>query len=118
MNNEVDKAEVILQKIPEITNNVFLNATIGLLDIKRGNIEKGTRFYNSAANLARSESLRKAVIQKKHLELARYYLEHDRFDIARNNLGKVFSTTRRKNTIFTKQAEELMSKYFKKNNAH
>lgn len=111
MNNEVEKAESILQKEMQVTNNVFLNATIGLLNIKKENIKEGTRFYNTAAKLARSDSLHKAVIQKKHLELARYYLEHDRLDIARDNIRKVFSTTRKKETIFTKQAGELMSKY-------
>lgn len=107
MNNEIDKAESILSGKEEITNYVFLNATRGLLNIKKDNIEEGRRLYNLAAKIAEGRPLHKEVIQKKHLELARYYLLHNEKSKAKDNLEKVFSATKGKETVFTKHAAEL-----------
>jgi len=72
MNNEVGKAEHILKKVEHIINDVFLNATRGLLNIKKGNVEEGRRLYNWAAQIASTATLRNQVIQKEHLELANW----------------------------------------------
>jgi tetratricopeptide (TPR) repeat protein len=118
MNNEVNKAEVILCKVEENTDNVFLNATRGLLNIKKGNIKEGRRLYNWAAELAERRTLHGDVIQKKYLELARYYLAHDQKNIARDNLKKVFSTMKGKDSIFTKHAQELQEQLVSEGNIY
>lgn len=107
MNNEVGKAEVILRKVKENSGSVYLNATRGLLNIKKGNIEEGSRLYNRAAELAGRGILYGLVIQKKNLELARHYISCGKKNRVRDNLKKVFSTMKGKDTIFTKQAQEL-----------
>lgn len=107
MNNEVNNADIILRKVEENINNVFLNATRGLLNIKKGNIEEGTRLYNLAAKFAREKPSSGDVIQKKHLELARHYFSHDQKNRALSNLKKVFSAMKGKDTIFAKQAQKL-----------
>jgi len=117
MNNEVNKAEVILRKAEENIDNVFLNATRGLLNIKKGNIKEGRRLYNWAANHAgRTTLLYGQVIQKKHLELAKYYLDHGQKNDARDNLKKVFSAMKGKDTIFTKHAQELQEQLISQRN--
>jgi len=107
MNNEVNNADIILHKVEENINNVFLNATRGLLNIKKGNIEEGTRLYNLAAKFAREKPSPGDVIQKKHLELAKHYFSHDQKNRALDNLKKVFSAMKGKDTIFAKQAQKL-----------
>lgn len=107
MNNEVNNADIILRKVEENINDVFQNATRGLLNIKKGNIEEGTRLYNLAAKFAREQPLPGDVIQKKHLELARHYFSHDQKNRALDNLKKVFSAMKGKDTIFAKQAQKL-----------
>lgn len=107
MNNEVNKAEIILRKVEENIDNVYLNATRGLLNIKKDNIEEGRRLYNRAAELAGRGVLHGHVIQKKHLELARHYFSHDQKNRALDNLKKVFSAMKGKDTIFAKQAQKL-----------
>jgi len=107
MNNEVNNADIILREVEENINNVFLNATRGLLNIKKGNIEEGTRLYNLAAKFAREKPSSGDVIQKKHLELARHYFSHDQKNRALSNLKKVFSAMKGKDTIFAKQAQKL-----------
>jgi len=119
MNNEVNRAEAILCKVEENIDNIFLNATRGLLNIKKGNIKEGRRLYNWAAELAgRTTSLYGQVIQKKHLELAKYYLDHGQNNNARDNLKKVFSTMKGKDTIFTKHAQELQTQLVSERNTY
>jgi superkiller protein 3 len=109
MNDEIDNAKAILDRVKDVTNNVFLTATSGLLRIKEGDIEEGTKFYNLAAHLANNEFLRNQVLQKKHIELARYYLLNNNKDKAKANLEKALSIKIR-NNIYTIQADELYQK--------
>ena len=90
MNNEITKAAEILNKAKDIKDNIFLIATNGLLNIKSGNITEGRRLYNLAAQLAGNEKLRNLVEQKKHLELARYYLTNGENKKAKNEYRKNF----------------------------
>ncbi len=109
MNDEIDNAKSVLDRVKDVTNNVFLTATSGLLRIKEGDIEEGTKFYNLAAHLANNEFLRNQVLQKKHIELARYYLLNNNKDKAKANLKKALSIKTR-NNIYTIQADELYQK--------
>lgn len=110
MNDEITKAEEILNKAKNITGNIFLTATNGLLNIKRGNIEEGRRLYNLAAHLAGSETLHDLIMQKKHLELARYYFVHGENSKAKDHIKKVFSIMKGKETVFTTHTKELSEK--------
>jgi len=110
MNDEIDKAEEMLKNAKDTENNIFLNATRGLFNIKRGNIEEGRRLYNLAAQLARDEILYDLVLQKKYLELGRYYLNYGENKKAKSNIDKVFAIARGKDTIFTIHAKELREK--------
>ena len=78
----------MLDKVRDVSNNVFLTATRGLFKLKEGDVEEGSRLYNLAATFAPNETLRKNVLQKKHLELARYYLENNRQYDAKINFEK------------------------------
>jgi len=106
MNNEVDNAKNILDKVKGVSDYIFLIATRGLLKIKEGNLEEGRRLYNLAEELAEFEFLKKQVIQKKHLEIAKYFLAKNIKTAARDNLLKVLSV-KIKESIYTMQANEL-----------
>lgn len=111
MDNDINSARELLKKVKNVTNDVFLTATRGLLRIKEGNIEEGRRLYNLAESLAANETLRKNVLQKKHLELAKYYLANNKDNEASTNLEKVLSIKARE-SIYAKQAYELYKKPF------
>ena len=88
ISGETNKAKQVLQKHFD-TSNPQMNATKGLLLIKEGLIEEGTRFYNRAIKLCGSnKDLADKVSQKKFLELARYYAEHDNHKRAKELLKK------------------------------
>ncbi|MGA2315266.1 MAG: tetratricopeptide repeat protein [Thermodesulfobacteriota bacterium] len=111
MDNDINSARELLEKVKDVTNDVFLTATRGLLRIKEGNVEEGRRLYNLAESLAANEILRKNVSQKKHLELAKYYLANNRDNEASTNLEKVLSIKPRE-SIYAEQAYELYKKHF------
>lgn len=86
----IKMAREILDKkrISQIVNNVFLTATRGLLLVKEGNIQEGQRLYNRARDIARNDDLKNKVMQKKNLELARYYLDKGNIREAKRLLEK------------------------------
>ena len=106
MNCDIEKAKNILKKIEDVTKNVFLTATTGLLMLKEGNIEEGRRMYNLAAQNSKTETLRRQVLQKKYIELAKYYLNRKDIDSAKTNLEKAISI-KIKNSVYTSQAIQL-----------
>lgn len=110
MNNEINEAAEILNKSKYMTENIFLTATNGLLYIKRGNINEGRRLYNRAANLAGSTPLHDLVMQKKHLELAKYFFVNGESNRAEDETKKVFSIMKGNETIYKTQAKELSEK--------
>lgn len=113
MDDAVTNAKAILEKAKDITNNVYLTATRGLLEIKNDNIKEGRRLYNLAASLAHyNQKLSKEVEQKKNLELAKYYLKIKRYDIARDHLNKVLSV-KLPDSIYAIQAKQFVEKHFK-----
>lgn len=106
MNNEINEAKELLEKIRHVTSNLFVIATTGLLRMKEGNIEEGERLYDLAASMAMGKILRKQIIQKKHIELAKYYLARSDNENARLNLNTALLINI-KNNIYTEQAKEL-----------
>jgi Tfp pilus assembly protein PilF len=109
MNNDIDNAKVILEKVKNIVDHVYLIATRGLLKIKEGDLEEGRRLYNEAANMARSEYAKNQVMQKKYLEIAKYYLNINNNLLAQKNILKVLSI-KNGNGVYMEQAVELRKK--------
>jgi len=86
---DIGKARTILDGINE-PENIFVNATRGLLLIKEENVEEGRRLYNLAEKLASNDTmLRNLIKQKKHLELAKYHYSRDEINKAADNLKQV-----------------------------
>jgi len=94
MKGNLEEARRILDNV--IGNDyVHLIATRGLLLLKEGNLTEGRKYYNRAASLAgKNKNLYSLVNQKKHLELAKYYLDRDEKKLAIQNLktGLKFNT--------------------------
>lgn len=112
MDNDLANARELLAQISNNSDNVFLTATRGLLMLKEGNLEDANRLYDLAATLARGGTLRMSVLQKKHLELAKYFLENNRQNDGKDNLDKALSI-KGGETIYAKQALELLERYFR-----
>lgn len=75
LKGKLEDARLVLDKL-KIEDSVHITATRGLLLIKEGNVEEGRRLYNKAIALAGSNhNLAALADQKKHLELARYYIQ-------------------------------------------
>jgi tetratricopeptide (TPR) repeat protein len=72
-------ARQVLEQYPEASvTDVYLRATWGLLHLREGHLEEGIRGYDEAQQLAQRlghRELSRQAKQKKHLELARTYLE-------------------------------------------
>lgn len=108
MEDKLPEARHILDRIKE-EDNVFLNCTRGLLLIREGSIQEGSRYYNRAKGLVadRDKDLAAMVNQKKYLELGRYYFEKEepRDAIKLLRKGMSFKTTR---PYYRKRIEELL----------
>lgn len=111
MDNDINSARELLERVKSVTNHIFLTATNGLLKIKEGDIEEGSRLYNLAASFAPNETLRQNILQKKHLELARYYWGVNKENDARTNLDKAL-VIKAKESVYARQALELREKLF------
>ncbi|MBU0469295.1 MAG: hypothetical protein KJ736_09600, partial [Candidatus Omnitrophica bacterium] len=110
MKNEVSKAGSVLQEVLENKNKNFcLIATIGLLRIKEGDIQEGSSLYNLASKIAPTEYFKKVVLQKKNLELAKYYLDNGDERRAKELLIKAVSM-KQSDTFYYEDAKELLSK--------
>jgi tetratricopeptide (TPR) repeat protein len=69
----LSEAKKILARV-DTSNNVFLSATKGLLEIKEGLIDEGRKLFNKAAMIAKKDkNLYAKVNQKKFLELGKYF---------------------------------------------
>jgi len=109
LSNEIGKARRILDRIKVLdpSENIINNATRGLLLIKEDNIQEGSRLYNIAANLASNDkSLEELVLQKKYLELAKYYYDKKDYSKSLDNIKKTFRYKPRYD-FFKMQAEQL-----------
>ncbi len=109
--NKFDDAQSILDEVQGVNDNIFINATRGLLKFKEGKIEEGTRLYNLASRLAAiNPILSDMIIQKKFLELTKYYYDKGMVERARSSIMNIIRT-KFNNTIYFKQAELLLEKY-------
>ena len=100
-------AKAILDQVANVNDNVFLTATKGLLAIKQNNLEEGRRLYNSAYELATGKWLQGRVLQKKNLELAKYYIKNNQKEEAKDCLNKVIEV-KIGDSVYAEQAEKLL----------
>lgn len=107
MLDEARTARAILDQIDEKDYYTHLTATRGLLLLKEGNVQEGSRLYNQAAGLARTRNLRNLVLQKKNLELARHALRADDQQGARRFLGQALSL-RTRQRLYLRQVRVLL----------
>ncbi len=105
MNDDIESAKKILNKLTSF-NGPYLNATRGLLAIKEGNLTEGRRLYNLASQLTPDLFLQKQIIQKKHIELAKYYIANNNTSIASDNIDKALSVKVQYN-VYSHQASQL-----------
>ena len=108
MNDNIREAELILNRVRDISKNIYIYATTGLLEIKKGHIEEGRRLYNLAAEIAPNETLRNLALQKKNLELGKFYLKETQLERARELLYKA-TTIGVNNSQYAIQANELLN---------
>jgi len=85
------EARQILDRIDHKDYDAYLTATRGLLLLKEGNVREGTHLYDRASGLAKTKDLRSLVLQKKNLELARYFLNRGDKETARRLLQAAVS---------------------------
>ena len=72
----LDEAEAYLGRIASrIHKDPYPTATLGLVSIRRGHIQKGMLRYREAIGLAKSRTDKTRIRQKLNLELARHHME-------------------------------------------
>lgn len=75
---DLDRAAVNLRRVLWATgSNPFVTATLGLIALRRGQIDRGTALYRKAIQLARSHNDSVRIRQKLNLELARCLAQSD-----------------------------------------
>jgi tetratricopeptide (TPR) repeat protein len=88
-NGDILRGETFARKSISLANrDPFPVATLGLLDIRKGNIERGSARYRRAISLSKTRTLKECLRQKLDLELGRYWLQLD-VERARRHLDKV-----------------------------
>lgn len=73
-----EKAESFLQRISKrIHKDPYPTATLGLINIRKGNVLRGENLYEEAIHLAHNKIDKTRIRQKVNYELARLYLNDD-----------------------------------------
>lgn len=78
----------------------------GLLQILRGRLSEGIRYYNIATSKAPNNEIKNLVRQKKNIELARYYLNAGKREEALRYLHSTLSI-QTKARLFLNQANKM-----------
>lgn len=74
----VDDALPFMEKVASrVHYDSFVTATFGLLDLKRGQLDRGRARYGEAVRLATERDAKTAIRQKLFLELGRYWVGKD-----------------------------------------
>ena len=107
MSNDLENAKRILSKAKNADDNLYITATKGLLAIKEGNVKVGEKMYGLASTLTPDMELRKAVNQKKNLELGKYFLGKKDIITATDYFEKAISV-KHKQDFYGKQASKLL----------
>lgn len=103
------EAQQVLEKIyPEVGFfEPISTATRGLLHLKRGDVQEGTRLYNEAARIMPDENMKRLIQQKRDLEIGIWFLGQGRTDRARRLL-KQAAAANVIDRIYTRKALALL----------
>jgi len=101
-------ARQILERLADESDPYFLTATRGLLLIREGHVEEGSRLYNLASREAIDKPTRLLVEQKKWIEIARYWLENKNSNRARKALASAMKI-QVEEQLFGRQLEALVA---------
>ncbi len=109
MKGSVSEARQVLELVaqPTAQDLVFLTATRGLLALREGRIQEGQRLYNEAARLAFNQDIRKLVLQKKAVEVARVYVKQGDYRRAAELLAEARKIEPTSHKLFLNQARGL-----------
>lgn len=107
MKGELDKASKELAAYTSDEYNLYLTATRGLFEIKKGNIDQGRKLYNDAAKMTKNQNLKEEVFQKKELEIAKHFLANNNTSRSVDTLKKLLANYMTP-SIYRKQAEYLI----------
>ena len=108
LQDKIVEGENLLNRIQEddqIINSIPI-ATRGLQLLRKGEINEGTRLYSEAARLAGNQELADMIIQKRELELGKWYLKLGNNQQARRHFEKVIEK-KVQDKVFELKAEEL-----------
>jgi Flp pilus assembly protein TadD len=110
LQGKTKEASMFLDKIDQSKDisYVISIATRGLLHIKIGEMAKGAALYNQAASMVADEEIKAQILQKKELELGRWYRNRGETAQARIHLERAISFNV-KDEIFKKKATELLA---------
>ena len=85
----------------------YITATLGLINLRKGRLERGEQLYRDAVLLARTEYDKTRIKQKLNVELGRAYMERD----SRKGRGflKKAAEERRGESALAKQASRMLT---------
>ena len=108
LSGKTKEAEELIEKAEPRNpiSEAVLMATKGLIRIRQGDIARGAAFYNAAARIVSDMEFKTLILQKKELELGRWYLGGDKERIAQNHLLKAIRMET-KDKIYERKAKEL-----------
>jgi Flp pilus assembly protein TadD len=110
LQGKTKEASMFLDKIEQSKDIIYVIsiATRGLLHIKIGEMAKGAALYNQAASMVTDEEVKAQILQKKELELGRWYKNRGETTKARTHLERAKSYNV-KDEIYKKKAIELLA---------
>lgn len=92
-NGLLEKAEKVLRKLGgKIHKDPYPTATLGLINMRKGHVERGELLYDEAIHLAHNKSDKIRIRQKLNFELAKLHLDND-VSKANRYLQKVIAQT-------------------------
>lgn len=104
---KLDEAERYLARISDrVHKDAYPTATLGLLNIRRGNLEKGMERYEEAIHLANRQEDKVRLRQKLNLELARFWSATEPSK-ARRLFEKVIAATDGEKALLRQAKQEL-----------
>jgi tetratricopeptide (TPR) repeat protein len=112
LRGNIQEATTLLDKVERLESHesiyyVFATATRGLLNIRKGNLVEGSRLYNAAARAVANKELSKQILQKKELEIGRWFKDRADKEKSIRHLEQAYRVDI-SDRIFTRKAKELI----------
>lgn len=107
--NDLEKVEEYIDLFrSRIDKSPYFNATYGLYYFRKGNNEKGEKYYEKAIVYCNNSELKNKLIRKRDLEIARYYLNKSMEKQAEEKIMKILKDN--KEDDFLKEQAEMLRK--------